>query len=322
MPLLPRSSYVPPLFGRGAHLQTIFPTLFRHFALDYSRERIPTADGDFLDLDWSRVGSRQVAILSHGLEGSSHSPYVKGMVRELNREGIDAVCWNFRGCSGEPNLTLRSYHSGETEDYHTVVRHVARPESAYDEIYLVGFSLGGNITLKYLGENRYTVDSRIKRAVTFSVPCDLRSSAHELAKTKNRVYMLRFLRDLRRKIAEKVRRFPGQIDDSDFSSIRSFLDFDNRYTAPMHGFRDADHYWSSCSSRQYISSILVPTLLVSAANDPFLAPPCFPMAEARASSTFFLEVPDEGGHNGFISYECEGSYWSEHRTIEFIKSAK
>ena len=152
MPIVHPSSYRPPLFFKNGHLQTIYPNLFRHVAgVSYLRQRISTPDDDFLDLDWSPVGADRVAILAHGLEGNSTRPYVFGMVRALNRSGWDAVVWNFRGCSGEPNQKVRFYHSGDTEDLHTVLTCVHQ-RSCYKTSALIGFSLGGNVILKYLGE--------------------------------------------------------------------------------------------------------------------------------------------------------------------------
>jgi uncharacterized protein len=170
MPLMEKSSYLPPPFFGNGHLQTLYPNLYRRVrGIVYRRERIPTPDGDFLDLDWSRVGSRKLVIVSHGLEGSSLRPYVLGMVRAFNETGWDAVAWNFRGCSGEPNRKLRFYHSGATEDLETVVEHVRR-DPTYQKIALVGFSLGGNITLKYLGERGKDAAAAVFGAVAFWFP--------------------------------------------------------------------------------------------------------------------------------------------------------
>ena len=191
--------YCPPILMGNGHVQSIFPTLFRRRrSPGYARERIETPDGDFLDLDWARVGARRLAILCHGLEGNSRSSYMLGMTRSLNAHGWDVLALNYRGCSGEPNRRLRSYHSGATDDLETVVHHAAQRD--YQALALVGFSLGGNIVLLYLGRLSARVHPKIRAAAVFSVPCDLAGSAEVLAKPVNRVYMKYFLDKLHRKI--------------------------------------------------------------------------------------------------------------------------
>src|SRR5439155_743102 len=193
MPVIAHSTYVAPRLLSNGHVQTFLPTLIRRVrALPYQRERISTPDGDFLDLDWAKTGSRQLAVLAHGLEGDSKAHYMLAMVKALAKRGWDAVAWNARGCSGEPNRVLRFTHSGATEDLQTVISHVLSA-SNYSQIALIGFSLGGNLTLKYVGERGRELDPRIKAAVAFSVPCDLQSGSRKLAEPANRIYMRRFL---------------------------------------------------------------------------------------------------------------------------------
>lgn len=316
MPLIEPSTYAPPRWLRGGHAQTIYPALFRRAPwITRERERIETSDGDFLDLDWARSGrSDRVAVLSHGLEGDSRNAYVQGMAGALVRAGWDVVAWNCRGCSGEPNRLLRSYHSGATEDLAAVVDH-ALAGSRYARLALVGFSLGGNITLKYLGDLGSGVDSRVDRAVVFSVPCDLAASSRALESGANRIYMDRFLVNLRAKIREKMRRFPGEVSDAGLDAMRTFREFDGAYTAPLHGYRDAEDYWARASSRPVLGRITIPTLLVNARNDPFLPAECFPEVEARESAHFHLEAPRDGGHIGFTA---RGEYWSERRAVKFL----
>jgi len=314
MPLL-ESTYRPPRGFANGHLQTIFPALFRHVPLvTRRRERIPTADGDFLDLDWNTDGQApRLAILSHGLEGDSGNAYIQGMARALVRRNWDVVAWNFRGCSGEPNRQIHSYHSGATEDLHTVITHAA---PRYRQIVLIGFSLGGNMTLKYLGEPG--VHPLVVGAAAFSVPCDLASSALQLESLANRIYMRRFLKSLRGKVRGKMRQFPGKIHDTGLDAMRTFREFDGAYTAPLHGFASADDYWSQASSRARLARIAVPALLVNAQDDPFLPAACFPREEAEASDLLFLETPERGGHVGFLSFNAQGEYWSEQRAAEFL----
>ncbi len=321
MPVV-ESRYRSPLLVRSGLLQTVLPAFFRPSPSEiYERERIRTPDDDFLDLDWSRTGSCRIAILSHGLEGNSCRHYMTGMARMLNRRGWDALAWNYRSCSGEINRQLRLYHNGSIDDLDTVVTHVLNSGS-YHTAALIGFSLGGNLTLVYLGSRADELDRRIKKAVVFSVPCDLEASARELAKPANRMYMNQFLVSLHEKIRKKMALHPGRIDDRDFHLIRDFQAFDDRYTAPLHGFRDARDYWTRCSSRQFIPAVSIPTLIVNALDDPFLAGSCYPCSEASASSHVWLETPAHGGHVGFMEFNAEGSYWSERRALEFLEQAR
>ncbi|MBX7150909.1 alpha/beta fold hydrolase [bacterium] len=319
MPTVFRSTYVPPFLFSNGHIQSIYPTLFRKVTpVAYVRERIDTPDGDFLDIDWLRRGSRRLVILSHGLEGNTDRAYMRGMARIVNGYGWDVLAWNFRGCSGEVNRQLRFYHSGATEDLDAVVHHAISMKS-YDTIIMIGFSMGGNLTLKYIGERGHTLSPLIKRAVAFSVPCDLKSSAIEMAKKTNQIYMNRFLRLLHEKVRAKMRLYPGKIDDHRFDEIRDFKGFDDRYTAPLHGFKDAEDYWAKASCKSFLHAVTIPTLLVNAKNDPFLGESCFPY-EATSNPNFFLEIPNSGGHVGFIRFNSDGIYWSEKRAIEFIES--
>lgn len=322
MPVLQESTYQPPRFLANGHAQTIFPTLARCVrGVRYHRERMELADGDFLDLDWSFAGTgpgRRVAIISHGLEGDSSRVYVTGMARALNRGGWDAVAWNFRGCSGTPNRIFRLYHSGASDDLDAVVAHMP---PTYTAIALVGFSLGGNLTLKYLGElGSNARQRRVSAGVAFSVPCDLGASADRIAQPENRFYLKRFLQDLRGKIRMKAAQYPERLTDAGFEAIRNFREFDDRYTAPMHGFRDAADYYARCSSRPWVAHIRVPTLLVNAQNDPFLTAACAPVEEASASDHFHLETPPQGGHVGFVDFSKAGDYWSESRAREFLSA--
>jgi len=316
---LPR--YRPPRWLRSGHLQTVLPSLFRTVGgVAYRRERIDTPDGDFLDLDWSEAsggGASRLVVVSHGLEGSSDRAYVRGMARAFNRIGWDALAWNLRGCSGEPNRLLRSYHSGATEDLDAVVRHAL--SRGYAAVGLVGFSLGGNLTLKYLGERGDAADARVVGGVAFSVPCDLAASAARLARPENLAYMRRFMLSLLPKLEAKRARFPGRLPDVDVSKIRTFAEFDGAYTAPAHGFASAEDYWRRASSRSFLPGIRRPTLLVNALDDPFLAPACFPEAEARANPHFHLLTPRWGGHVGFMHDRLDGTYWSEQVATAFLE---
>ena len=321
MPLL-ADDYTPPnrLF-ENAHVQTIYPNLARHVdGVAYQRERIETDDGDFLDLDWSRRGAGRLAVLSHGLEGSTRSSYIRGMTRALGQRGWDVLAWNYRGCSGEHNRRARVYHSGATEDLEAVVQHAMR-RSGYAALALIGFSLGGNLVLKYLGERGADVDGRIRRAVVFSVPCDLAAGADRIAHRSNWIYQRRFLRSLGAKVQARQPFFPDVYGPLDLASVRTLRDFDDRFTAPVHGFESAADYYARSSSRAFLSHIRIPTLLVNAADDPFLPPSCYPVEEAREHEWLYLQTPQHGGHVGFVAFNRQGEYWSEKQAAAFLGSA-
>lgn len=313
MPLI-SSSYRAPTLLRGGHVQTIHPALFRRVPdTTTRRERLELPDGDFLDIDWADDGRERLAILSHGLEADSKAHYIQGMAGALRRRGWDVLAWNFRGCGGEPNRLLKLYHGGATDDLHHVVNHALATHPAR-QVDLIGFSLGGNLTLKYLGERR--PDPRLHRAATFSVPCDLACSAARLSAPENRIYMARFLNSLRAKLVAKQPCFPNELDLSGISKIRNFQQFDEQFTAPLHGFRNAVDYWTRCSARSFLPGITIPTLLMNAANDPFLGPGCYPREEAGSKETFHMEIPDEGGHVGFTTGTAET--WAEIRASQFL----
>ncbi len=319
MPLIEHSDYQPPQFLWNGHLQTIVPSLFRKVPVSYERERLTTPDDDFLDLDWSvKTGQTKLVILSHGLEGDSTRQYIAGMVRHLNNHGYDCLAWNFRSCSGEMNRQLRMYHSGATDDLDTVVNQAVA--KGYEDISLVGYSLGGNLTLKYLGEYADRLPSAVRRAVVFSVPLDLAASSGMLSRGFSRVYVRRFLKHLRLKVEGKEKLFPQHISSKNYRRLRTLIDFDNQYTAPLHGFEDAWDYYRRNSSIHFLDRINVPTLVVNAQNDPMLAPECFPEALARKLSCVWMEFPEEGGHCGFPPADSKNEvYWSEERALRFLK---
>lgn len=316
MPLL-NSTFVPPFWLRNGHAQTILPVLLpRRVPLRFRRERLELPDGDFVDLDWADAGkSNHLAIITHGLEGGTDAKYIRGMAAALNAVGWGALAWSFRGCSGEPNRLARFYHSGDTGDLGAVIAHAA---AGYASIALVGFSLGGNVILKYLGEGK--VHASVVGGAAICAPVDLASSARKLdSLPKNRVYLQRFLASLVNKVEAKAARYPQEFDLRGIRAIRSFQEFDDRYTAPLHGFRDAADYWSQASSKPYLTSIKAPALLVNSRNDPFLAPECYPWIEAKENPNFFLETPESGGHVGFLDLKNGLQPWSERRVVGFFR---
>jgi predicted alpha/beta-fold hydrolase len=316
------ATYTPPPLLDGGHRQTLYASLLRRLDFAYDRrERITTPDDDFLDLDWATADAedaRRVAILTHGLEGSAHRRYMRGMARAFVCRGWDTCALNLRGCSGETNRQVATYHSGKTEDLALVVDHVLG--RGYTSVVLVGFSLGGNLTLKYLGDRGSQVDDRIQGAAALSAPVDLDASADQIDRWSNGHYTQYFLHSLRQKIRVKARQHPNRVSAEPLRDIRSLRGFDDAYTAPLHGFRDADDYYRQASSKPVLPDVAVPTLLLNAANDPFLADSCYPRSIAEEHARLVLEVPESGGHVGFVSFNDAGEYWSEHRTTAFLTS--
>ena len=237
------------------------------------------------------------------------------MARAFSSNGYDALAWNFRGCSDDVNLQLRFYHSGATEDLACVVQHAIK--KGYREIYLVGFSLGGNVTLKFLGEQKPYAE--IMKAVVFSTPLDLHTSCVKISKPANVVYSNRFLKSLKEKIIRKSLVRP-ELDIHGIEKIDNLLRFDDRYTAPLHGFKNALDYYTQCSSIHFLNTIEIPTLIVNAQNDPFLSDLCYPVKQLQGHSFVIFENPRYGGHVGFAQFNKNGLYWSEERAVSFFKS--
>ncbi len=315
MPIVKKPDYDRPKWLFNGHLQTIYPAFFRSLALlPFERERVTTPDGDFLDLDWLRNKSQKLVIISHGLEGHSQRPYMVGMAAQFYKNGYDVLNWNFRGCSGTINKKAIFYHSGATYDLDFVIEYAA---AKYSEVYLIGFSLGGNLTLKYLGEDRPSM-IKVRKAVAISVPLHLESSSKKISSRENVIYANRFLKTLKVKIAEKATIFPKEISLSKLRNVKTLEDFDNLYTGPLHGFENAKDYYTQNSSLYFLEKITVPTLVLNAQNDPFLSDKCFPISLGRQLDKIWLEFPKYGGHVGFSPRKKEDIYWSEKRAFEFI----
>jgi predicted alpha/beta-fold hydrolase len=310
------STYKPRFYFKNGFIATVYSGLFRKVNLKQERERITLRDGDFLDLDWSysKAPANKIILCFHGLEGHGQRPYVTGVAKLFNNNGMDAVCVNFRGCSGEDNLKYRSYHSGATDDLEDIIQHILNANK-YTDIYLYGVSLGANLILKYLGE-RGDVPQEIKTAIAISVPADLNGSCTELHKFKNWPFAKRFLKHLKRKLINKRHKYPQYLSEEKFNAILSLREFDNIYTSKAHGFRNAAEYYDQCSCRQFLPNIKVPTLIINALNDSFLSPECYPVKEAKLNPNLFLEMPKYGGHVGFI--DRKNVYYNERRALGFV----
>lgn len=320
MPVI-QSTYKAPYFFRKGFVSTVYSGLFRRVnGVTQERERLELTDGDFIDLDWSfaKEKSNKVIILLHGLEGNAQRPYMIGTAKLFNTNGIDAVSVNFRGCSGEPNRKYNSYHSGATDDLHEIIQHTIH-NKGYSDIYIKGISLGGNVILKYLGE-RDEVPSQIKAAIAVSVPCSLRHSAEELHTFKNVLFHDRFKNHLLKSLKLKQNQHPEKLSLKEFNSIKTLNDFDNVYTSKAHGFKDALDYYEQSSSLQFLDNIKTPALIINALNDSFLSPECYPVKAAKNNTNLHLEMPNHGGHVGFV--KLSGFYYNELRALEFVLEHK
>ncbi len=319
MPFIETSSFPgPPFWQFGGHLQTVVPGLVRRVqGIDYQRERIGTPDGDFLDLDWLKTdGNRKLVVVTHGLEGNSHASFVRGTAKLFWQNGWDALAWNCRSCSGEMNRKFRMYHHGDTEDIGTVVHHALRNQQ-YEKVVLVGYSMGANISMKYLGTQGEAIPEQVKAAAVFSAPCDIRAGADVLDRWDNALYKYRFMYALFNKLKQKAAQYPGKLDLSKFRKVRRWRDFDEYFSAPISGFASAAEFHQQASAKNFLEGIRVPTLLVSAQNDPILSPECFPIEIARAHPFFHFELTKGGGHCGFQTAAEKEFSWAERRALEF-----
>jgi predicted alpha/beta-fold hydrolase len=293
----------------------------------YRRERWETPDGDFIDLDWAEDSSpithhpSPLVVLFHGLEGSSRSHYSLALMAALRERGMRGVAVHFRGCSGEPNRLPRAYHSGDAQEIDWILRRL-RAQNTVAPLYAVGISLGGNALLKWLGESGSSALRVIDAAIAVSAPLDLMAAGDALGQGFNLVYARHFLDTLRAKSLAKLERFPGLYDAGAVRASRTLREFDDLVTAPLHGFRNTDDYWTRASSKPGLKNIRVPTLVINARNDPFLPAAALP-GPGDVSAAVTLEQPGEGGHVGFVSGAFPGDIgWLPRRLLEFLGPRK
>ncbi|MBD2700051.1 alpha/beta fold hydrolase [Spirosoma sp. BT702] len=318
MPLIQSSYAGPPAYQYNGHLQTIVPSLTRRVqGVTYERERLTLSDGDFVDADWIDKGQRRLVVLTHGLEGDSHRQYIQGTAKLFAQHNYDVLAWNCRSCSGEMNRAFRLYNHGEIGDLGEVIGHALKTKP-YQEIVLVGYSMGGNITLKYLGVHGKELPDVVKRGVAISSPTDLGSSAGLLDRASNRFYRQRFMKKLIGKLRQKDSRFPGRLDLDKMRYVKKWRDFDEFFSAPINNYRDADDFYAQASAVNYMSGIAVPALLLNAQNDPLLSTECSPAWLAETHKSIFLETPRTGGHVGFQVSRDEHTY-SERRALSFVR---
>jgi predicted alpha/beta-fold hydrolase len=315
--MITASPFRPAWWLPGPHLQTLWPVLVRpHQALPLRRERIELPDGDFIDLDWTPARTGPVVLVLHGLEGSSRSHYAERILERLRSAGYQGVLMHFRGCSGEPNRLARGYTAGDTGDLESIAallrrRFPDRPLAA------IGYSLGGNVLLKWLG--RQAGASPLACAVAVSVPFELAHTAERLEQGFSRLYQRYLLAKLRRSALRKVQRpgFPLTIEA--LATLRGLRRFDDALTAPLHGYSGATEYYRDASSRQYLHAIRIPTLLIHARDDPFMGEQTIPLAHELSESTT-LDLSRRGGHMGFVSGTVPGRarYWLDERIMGWL----
>lgn len=312
------SEYVAPAWLPGGHIQTIYPSLFlRGPKLDYRRERLELADGDFLDFDWiDGESGTPVVVLFHGLEGSSSSVYARNLMRQVKARGWNGVVAHFRGTSGEDNRLPRAYFAGDSEEIERMLRHI-KTRYPVQPLYAVGVSLGGNALLKWLGEQGNTALELVSRAAGVSAPLDLTAAGYALDSGFNRhTYTARFLVTLKAKALRKAAQYPDLLDADAIRAARSFREFDTLVTARLHGFVDADDYWFKVSSKPWLHTIRVPTLVLNARNDPFLPAAALPGRD-DVSDAVTLEQPATGGHVAFPSGPFPGNVeWLPQRLLQ------
>jgi predicted alpha/beta-fold hydrolase len=314
------SAFKPAWWLPGPHLQTLWPTFCRRRIknLPIEHERFELPDGDFLDLVWvGQQKSGPIVVVLHGLEGSMHSPYAQGILHTIHQQNWRGVLMHFRGCSGVPNRLPRSYHSGETHDLSVLINALQRREPN-TFLSAVGFSLGGNVLLKWLGETGET--NPLSAAVAVSVPFELHKSARRIQQGFSRLYQRHFLKCLSRRLERKFENQSVPITLPDFSELKTMWDFDDKVTAPLHGFAGVVEYYSAASSRQYLHSIRVPTLVLHSKDDPFMTPDIVP-EHNEVSESVTLEITEEGGHVGFVAgtVPWRAEYWLEQRIPAFLK---
>ena len=314
MPIIDNRDYKPPLYCRNGHSNTIMTFYLRsNPAPSYQTTLYETKDGDVFKLDTLTQSSDRAAILLHGLEGSSQSQYLSHTAQLLYESGWDVYALNFRGCGDVDNRKLTMYHSGFTHDLHEVVEAYC---NEYESIGIVGFSLGGNVVLKYMSDGIYPIDDRIRAACAISTPCDLHAGSIHIGKKQNYFYEKSFIKSLSGKVMKKHKLFPDKVDITPLSKIKSLYEFDDIYTGPIHGFRDAADYYAQCHSKQFLHNLRTPTMIINALDDPFLPEACYPFAEAKENENLFLLTPKYGGHVGYFSHNKY--FWDELMIKKFL----
>jgi uncharacterized protein len=318
MPLVDLMPYRTSIVYKNMHINTLTAAVFRKVK-DYSttKERVETNDGDFFDVEWSKVNSKKLLICLHGLEGNATKPYMHGMMKRFNFRKYDTVGLHHRGCSGDDNRKLKSYHTGFYDDLEFFVNKI-NDESYYNEIVICGFSAGGNIALKYAGYLGSNLPKIVKKIIAISSPIDVEACSIEFMKPANYIYTKNFLFTLKRKAQHKHDLYPGTFDINKVWKSKNFNDFDAAYTAPVWGFESANDYWAKSSSLSGIKNVTIPILLINALDDSFLSPSCYPYDLMESMPNFYLATPKYGGHLGFMKRDKNGYLWTEKLAARWV----
>ncbi|WP_281633162.1 YheT family hydrolase [Flavobacterium luteolum] len=319
MPLIEQSEYISPsIIHRNRHVSTIYAALFKKFEVPkYTRDKHELNDGDFINIDYILNDSKKAVILCHGLEGDSRRTYNNSCAAYFLQKGFSVFAWNNRTCGGEMNRLPRLYHHGAIDDLDEVVQFAL--QKGFEDIYLIGYSMGGVQLLNYLGWTK--IDERIKAAVSISVPTHIATSAEVLKQGFNRVYLKNFTIDIKKKLKYKAAQFPDFINRDQIDNISTFDEVDQYFTAPLHGFASRDDYYERVSPEFSLKDITTPVLIINSLDDPFLGERCYPRTIAKNSAFVYLETPKYGGHCAFPLRDSEYSY-AEKRAFEFFESFK
>lgn len=319
MPIVQTTYPGAPFWLFNGHLQTIIPSLVdKNGTLPYQRQRFTLQDGDFVDIDWLKNDHKRLAVIIHGLEGDSQRTYTRLMAQHLYQKNWDILAWNARSCSGEMNKAFRLYEHGEIGDLTEVINSLTQN---YTQIILIGFSMGGSIVLNYLGKTGDQIPNNISHGIAISTPCDLGDCADKLDQWDNFLYRNKFKRKLTKKIMAKNQQYPGRLDPDKLKEVKRWRDFDDFFSAPVNGYKNADDFYRKASAKNNLAGTTIPTLLINATNDPILTPSCSPFEIAKDHPNFYLEVTKNGGHVGFPN-KTKGSYWLGKRIDEFILTKK
>ena len=312
-------TYHPPKWLRGGHAQTIFPFLSQIFGVRrYDRQTIDTPDGDIIHLDWlKKKPVSPLVVLLHGLEGSSNSHYARALMTNVERLGWNGCVVHFRGCSGSPNHLPRAYHSGDSDELEWLIPKIK--QVAEGPIFIAGFSLGGNVLLNWLGKAQYEETRCITAAASISAPYDLTTAGNRLSTGFNRVYGNHFLRTLKTKAIQKIQTHHLTLSVKTIRECATLKDFDNNFTAPVHGFYNVDDYWSRASSKPFLPNIDKPTLILHAKNDPFL--PGGELTELiETNNKINLSLTATGGHVGYMRGPFPGNLaWLPNQITDYFK---
>ncbi len=312
-------AYRAPWWLPGGHLQTIYAAFLDwRYRVNYRRERWDTPDGDFIDTDWIEgMNDKPLVVLFHGLEGGSRSHYALSLMHALCKLNWCGVVVLFRSCSGEINRLPRAYHSGDSAEIAWILRKF-KTQYPQTKIYAIGVSLGGNALLKWLGEEGEGAKNTIDAAAAVSAPLDMMVSGDHLGQGFNLLYTRTFLASMKKKFLEKMKRFPNLADREAMLCSRTLRQFDDVVTAPLHGYKNTDDYWTQASSKPGLINIRVPTLLINAKNDPFLPASALP-SPAEVSAAVTLDFPDTGGHASFVSGAFPGHLdWLPQKILDFF----